>query len=322
VTTTYAWSLCDATGDNCSELTDGPEIAVGDDVGKRLLVTVTITNALGDDTQTQLSAPIQADTDGDGVGDNDDACPNEQGTSPPGNGCQLSEIANTAVPQLSGDAKVGSTLATTHGTWQVDHNPLPLSYEYHWFRCTDCSVIDGQTASSYQLTSADLGKYVFVAVTASNNDDTEYALSDAAGPVAAAPGPTDPAGGGSSNGGGGSGGGGSTPVDPFPALTLPKSLGKVKLKSGKANFTKLKVTCGAAASGPCAGSIVIAVGGKKTTVKLSVKPGAKLATSYKLSSATQKKIKKGKKAKASIKLTLGAPGFPSRTASTTATLTK
>jgi hypothetical protein len=76
---------------------------------------------------------------------------------------------NTAKPALSGVAKKGKTLSTTDGTWT---GTTPLSFTYQWLRCNPttwvCSTIGGATASSYLLTSADVGSKIISSVTAAN----------------------------------------------------------------------------------------------------------------------------------------------------------
>jgi len=76
---------------------------------------------------------------------------------------------NTAYPTISGSAASGSTLTATTGTW-TGTSP---SYAYSWLRCTTlavatCSAIAGATSATYTLGSGDVGRYLRIAVTASN----------------------------------------------------------------------------------------------------------------------------------------------------------
>lgn len=78
-----------------------------------------------------------------------------------------------SAPQVSGGTVEGDTLTSTSGTWTG--NP---TFGYQWERCTTepaflrvhvestCAPITGATSSSYQLTAADVGTWLFVDVTA------------------------------------------------------------------------------------------------------------------------------------------------------------
>jgi hypothetical protein len=76
---------------------------------------------------------------------------------------------NTVRPVISGTPKSGQTLTTTTGTWA---SPSNVTYGYRWLRCsstgTSCVIITGATASSYLLTSADVGHKLTVSVTATD----------------------------------------------------------------------------------------------------------------------------------------------------------
>jgi hypothetical protein len=74
-------------------------------------------------------------------------------------------------PTIAGTAKSGETLTATTGTWATP----PLSVAYAWQRCsntgTSCAAIDGAsgaTATTYVLTSADVGQTVRVVETATD----------------------------------------------------------------------------------------------------------------------------------------------------------
>jgi hypothetical protein len=78
-------------------------------------------------------------------------------------------LMNTAAPQVSGTPQVGQTLSVSTGTWSGT-----ATITYQWQRCTStdpttCSDLSGATASQYVVTSADLGDYLDVVVTATNN---------------------------------------------------------------------------------------------------------------------------------------------------------
>jgi hypothetical protein len=78
-------------------------------------------------------------------------------------------------PTISGTAKSGETLTATPGTWATP----PTSVAYAWQRCSDagtaCAAISGAagaTATTYVLTSADVGQTVRVVETATDAGGT------------------------------------------------------------------------------------------------------------------------------------------------------
>jgi hypothetical protein len=76
---------------------------------------------------------------------------------------------NTAPPNVSGTAKVGSTLTVSNGTWSNS----PTSYTYQWQRCpsaTSCADIANAVGQSYVVRNADGGNRVRADVTATNAD--------------------------------------------------------------------------------------------------------------------------------------------------------
>jgi hypothetical protein len=79
---------------------------------------------------------------------------------------------NTAVPTVSGDARAGSTLTTTNGSWTSDGGTV--TYTYQWQRCNSagagCAAISGATRQTYVVATADVGNRLRSVVTARNND--------------------------------------------------------------------------------------------------------------------------------------------------------
>ena len=67
---------------------------------------------------------------------------------------------NTAVPKVTGTAKVGSTLTATAGTWSV----AGAAYAYQWM--ANGAAISGATGSTIALTNPLKGKQISVRVTA------------------------------------------------------------------------------------------------------------------------------------------------------------
>jgi hypothetical protein len=93
--------------------------------------------------------------------------------------------ANSSPPVISRTVKVGQTLSTSTGTWS---GTAPISYRYQWARCSSsCSAISGAAASTYTLTSGDVGQKISVVVTATNTAGSAQAGAAEVGPVVAAP---------------------------------------------------------------------------------------------------------------------------------------
>ena len=93
---------------------------------------------------------------------------------------------NTSPPTISGDAVEGETLTGTNGTWEGDE----LSFTRSWQRSDGLGGYDdipGATATTYTLTSDDVGHTIRLSVTASNTNHSETAFSDPTDTVAAAP---------------------------------------------------------------------------------------------------------------------------------------
>jgi hypothetical protein len=89
---------------------------------------------------------------------------------------------------VTGTAKSAKTLTAGKGSWT---GTATIAYTYKWYRCsvastktataapsaTQCKTISAATKSTYKLTSADVGKYVRVLVTAKNSAGTTLSLS-------------------------------------------------------------------------------------------------------------------------------------------------
>jgi concanavalin A-like lectin/glucanase superfamily protein len=86
--------------------------------------------------------------------------------------------AVTSYPTVSGTAQVGQTLTATTGSWT---GQAPIAYSYQWQRCGssggNCNAIGGATATSYTLSSADVGSTIEFTITASNTAGTAAATS-------------------------------------------------------------------------------------------------------------------------------------------------
>ena len=72
-------------------------------------------------------------------------------------------------PFIFGLAKRGYSLATSTGTWS---GTTPMTVRFQWRRCNKygkrCASITGATASTFRLTSKDVGYRLYAVVTATN----------------------------------------------------------------------------------------------------------------------------------------------------------
>jgi hypothetical protein len=162
--TTYAyqWERCDASGDDCAEISGAKSTsytAALADEGKALKVTVTATNTTGAAHATSDATDAVA-------------------AVPP---------VNTAAPAITGDATVGKTLTAGKGTWTTTAD---TTYAYAWQRCSGstCTAITGATAATYKVAAADVGNLIKVNITATNPDGhVTVTAATAANAKAAAP---------------------------------------------------------------------------------------------------------------------------------------
>lgn len=158
----YQWQRCDSSGASCTPVPGATLSAytlVSTDLSSTFRVQVTASNPAGAATATSAaSAAVNS--------------------GPP---------LNTTPPAVSGVAQDGRSLQTTDGTW----SNAPTSYGYQWLRCdssgANCVAIAGATASSYALTSTDVGSTIRSQVVASNADGSGSASSTATAVIAAAP---------------------------------------------------------------------------------------------------------------------------------------
>jgi hypothetical protein len=156
----FEWQRCDENGANCAAIggaTNTTYLLDDPDVGKRVRILVTATNADGASSALSEASAVVAD-----------------GGAP----------QSTAEPVVSGAAREGQRLTTTTGTWAGDQ---PLTFGYQWVRCgadgglpdgSNCTVVAGATASSYTLVAADVGSRMRVRVTATNSAGSATAASN------------------------------------------------------------------------------------------------------------------------------------------------
>ena len=132
----YSWS------DGATGPTDTLTAA---DVGQKVRVTVTASNAAGQTPATSASVgPVT-------------------GPSPP-----PPAPVNTTPPAITGTLQKGDTLTTDNGSWTNS----PTSYGYQWRDCDmsglNCQSITGANSNSYTLTVGDVGHTIVSVVTAKN----------------------------------------------------------------------------------------------------------------------------------------------------------
>jgi hypothetical protein len=98
--------------------------------------------------------------------------------------------ANIYPPTITGTAQQGLTLTAGLGTWS---GTQPINYTYQWQRCdsgdANCIPIAGAAATTYTLTSTDVGSTLEVTVTASNAAGSAAAFSAPTAVVVSGSGP-------------------------------------------------------------------------------------------------------------------------------------
>jgi hypothetical protein len=162
----YQWRICGADGGACHDIAGATSQTykfTSADLGNTARVGVLAGNADGSSSATSAATAKIAAASGPTL---------------------------TAEPTISGDAKVGSTLTATTGTWNGNGT---LSFKYQWRVCSPdgsaCRDIAGATSQTYVLTKDDLGNALRVVVTATDSTGSTDATSGATASIGAAPAP-------------------------------------------------------------------------------------------------------------------------------------
>jgi hypothetical protein len=158
---TYTWSRCNTAGAACSPITVDADYALtAADVGSRIVVTETATNA-GGDSAPSASVPTAVVV-----------------AAPP---------ANLSAPTISGTAQQGKAVLAIGDAWTNE----PTSFAYTWKRCSvagaACVTISGATAASYTPVAADVGLTLVVSETATNVGGTSAPAVSAVSDVVVPP---------------------------------------------------------------------------------------------------------------------------------------
>ena len=167
---TFLWQRCDSAGANCTPIstaTDTTYVLANADVGARMRVLVTASNAEG--SGSALSEATSVVTDDSGA------------------------PKNTGEPAISGTPTEGQRLTGTAGAWT---GTQPITFAYQWVRCgsdggapdgSNCLNITGATGTTYVLVSADVGWRIRLRVTGTNSVGSNTVASNATAAVKASP---------------------------------------------------------------------------------------------------------------------------------------
>ena len=145
----YRWERCNFDASSCEDTTDDDltHAVEAADLGKRLRLRVAATNPGGTTVARSALTDVVTPT-------------------------------NSSAPVVSGTTTEGNVLQATNGTW---NGTDPVSFTHAWQSCaadgSGCAAIAGATAVQYQLTTAEVGRRVQVAVTGTNSAGTATATS-------------------------------------------------------------------------------------------------------------------------------------------------
>jgi hypothetical protein len=165
----FAWHRCNDAGASCSPIagaTNTTYVLVSADVGSRIRVLVTASNADGSGSALSNATSVVTDT-------------------------ASGKPKNTGEPAISGTPTQGQRLTATSGTWT---GAQPISFTYQWVHCpadggapdgSNCVNISGATGTSYVLAQSDVGWRIRIRVTATNSQGSTTVASNATAAVKA-----------------------------------------------------------------------------------------------------------------------------------------
>jgi hypothetical protein len=143
----YHWQQCSAAGSSCNDIagaTASNYKLTSNDVDKTVRVSVTASNADGQATANSNPSAVVSSAKGP---------------------------VNTALPAISGTARVGEELSTSNGTWTGGVQ----AYSYQWQACdatgANCSNVTDATSRVYGVRTVDAGGTLRAVVTAKNASD-------------------------------------------------------------------------------------------------------------------------------------------------------
>jgi len=150
----YQWQRCNEAATGCTNVKSGKDAKSYDvksaDVGKRLMVLVTASNADGSTTANSKPTVVVSSNDAPKA---------------------------TTRPSIAGKTEVGEELTANPGKWTGSP-----SFTYQWQSCDEnganCANLAGATSIVYGIRTADKGKTLRVVVTARTGGGTATSTSD------------------------------------------------------------------------------------------------------------------------------------------------
>ncbi len=161
MTFSYQWVRCPESGgagdgSNCAAIsgaTTSAYVVGSGDVGRRLRVRVTASNADGSSTAASNATNVVT-------------------------AASTGRPRNERPPAISGTAAFGSTLRADPGAWS---GTQPITFTFQWLRCdahgNNCFELPGMRDDAYTVREGDIGRTLRVRVTARNRDGSRSRLS-------------------------------------------------------------------------------------------------------------------------------------------------